>query len=230
MARTTPDSRAYVDRLPVDRRPRVALLHDGGCGHLALVSILSEAGLTPDAGVLQLRSVARLIGSPPDAVVLTADVGRGECLAAIRHVREQFPGARIAVVAPEPEAGLARRALDAGAQAFVPEDDAARLLVPAIHAIRAGLVCVPQLDKRAVAKPSLSHRERQVLRLLATGMTNAQIAERLHLGESTVKSHVASCFAKLGVRSRERAASLLSDPAEGLASLLHEASVVSPSG
>jgi DNA-binding NarL/FixJ family response regulator len=86
-----------------------------------------------------------------------------------------------------------------------------------VHAVLAGFVCTPRSARRLVAKPTFSHREKEVLQLLVMGLTNRQIAGRLYLAESTVKSHLASAFAKLGVRSRKDAADLLLDPTEGLA-------------
>ena len=68
-----------------------------------------------------------------------------------------------------------------------------------------------------MAKPTFSHREKEILELLVAGMTNRQIGDRLYLSESTVKTHVTAAFAKLGVRSRKDAAAILLDPAEGLA-------------
>jgi DNA-binding NarL/FixJ family response regulator len=63
----------------------------------------------------------------------------------------------------------------------------------------------------------LSHREREILELVATGLTNRQIADRLFVAESTVKSHLSSSLHKLDVRSRAEAAALLLDPEEGYA-------------
>ena len=69
------------------------------------------------------------------------------------------------------------------------------------------------LDLRAsVERPAFSHRERQVLALVARGLTNSEIAEHLLLAQSTVKSHLSSAFAKLGIRSRKEVSALLLDP------------------
>ena len=65
-------------------------------------------------------------------------------------------------------------------------------------------------------RPALSAREKQVLALVVMGYMNCEIAERLFLAQSTVKSHLGSAYAKLGVRSRHEAAELILDPVGGL--------------
>ncbi len=62
---------------------------------------------------------------------------------------------------------------------------------------------------------ALTTREKQALALMVTGLTNAQIAGRLFLAESTVKSHLSSAFSKLGVASRYEAATVILDPERG---------------
>jgi DNA-binding NarL/FixJ family response regulator len=63
---------------------------------------------------------------------------------------------------------------------------------------------------------SLSMREKQVLSMLVMGFTNAEIAAKMFLAESTVKSHLSSAYTKLGVRSRKDAATMILDPVAGL--------------
>jgi DNA-binding NarL/FixJ family response regulator len=138
-------------------------------------------------------------------------------MAALRRIRKEVPEARLVVVARDDRSAMAaRQALNAGAEAFVPAEEVDRALAPALDAVMAGLVCVPRAARRLVAKPTFSHREKEVLQLLVAGLTNRQIAARLYLAESTVKSHLASAFAKLAVRSRKDAVTLLLDPDEGL--------------
>ena len=79
--------------------------------------------------------------------------------------------------------------------------------------------CAPRDARGLIAKPTFSHREKEVLSLVVDGLTNREIAGRLFLAESTVKSHLMAAFAKLGVRSRKDAAALLLDPQEGLAAI-----------
>jgi DNA-binding NarL/FixJ family response regulator len=211
---------AGVARLDNNRRDatqlRLALVHDDAHQPGSLISILLDDGLPPNAGVLSLGRVGELAVRSVDVIVFAADFHRPSGLAGLRALRRQSPTIRNVVIARDDKNASARQTLNAGADAFVLEHHARDALAPAIRAVAAGFVCVPRVARRLVAKPVFSHRERQVLDLLVAGMTNAQIAERLYLSKSTVKSHLASAFAKLGVRSRSDAAAILLDPAEGL--------------
>src|SRR3954447_4277092 len=71
-------------------------------------------------------------------------------------------------------------------------------------------------DAPAVLTTALLHREKQVLALVAMGYTNGEVAAKLCLAESTVKTHLSSCFDKLGVRSRREAAALVADESNGV--------------
>jgi DNA-binding NarL/FixJ family response regulator len=74
--------------------------------------------------------------------------------------------------------------------------------------VASGQSVVPRKLRASVERPAFSHRERQVLSFVSRGLTNAQIAEKLFLSESTIKSHLSSAFSKFGVRSRKEAAAL----------------------
>ena len=104
-----------------------------------------------------------------------------------------------------------RRALEEGATGVVARDAPGETLHAAIAAVRAGLTVVPREHSRQVVRPALSHRERQVLTLMAEGRTNGEIARALILAESTVKCHVSTAYSKLGVGSRREAAALASE-------------------
>jgi DNA-binding NarL/FixJ family response regulator len=219
MNETVVDTSVPLPRVDLRRRPRLAvgLEHEGERD--LFVSLLAAGGLPVNAGALALPRIAELVAHPPDALVLVADVGRPGALGAVRRVCRDAPSTRIVVVGggAGPASLQARQALNAGADAFVPRGAADRSLAPAVHAVMAGLVCAPREVRRLLAKPTFSHREKEVLALLVDGLTNREIAGRLFLAESTVKSHLMSAFAKLGVRSRKDAAALLLDPEEGLA-------------
>src|SRR5690242_5933177 len=103
-----------------------------------------------------------------------------------------------------------------GAARIVLRAELASTLQPCLGAVLAGQTCVPQAHSRQIEPPALSMREKQILGLVVMGYMNSQIAERLFLAESTVKSHLSSAFGKLGVRSRNEAVNLIVNPSNGL--------------
>lgn len=109
-----------------------------------------------------------------------------------------------------------RRLVHVGVSGIVLREQMAQTLVPAVAAVASGQVCVPSEGVIGASRPVLSIREKQVMGLVAMGLMNVEIAHRLFLAESTVKSHLSSAFAKLGVRSRHEAVELLLNPASGL--------------
>ncbi len=115
------------------------------------------------------------------------------------------------MVSPRSTAMAVRRTLDAGAAALVFEPELFRALVPALRAVESGQSVVPRNLRAGVERPYLSHRERQVLTLVCEGLTNAEIAGRLILAESTIKSHMSSIFVKFGVHSRKEAVAAFTD-------------------
>jgi DNA-binding NarL/FixJ family response regulator len=135
---------------------------------------------------------------------------------ALETIVERHPQAPVVVVVKELEQREVRGVLAAGGRGVLGDEDVAAALEPCLHAVIAGQVCVPSEQWRQVHPPALSMREKQVLGLLVMGYMNSQIAAHLFLAESTVKSHLHSAFAKLGVRSRNEAVSLILNPQHGL--------------
>jgi len=119
------------------------------------------------------------------------------------------------VICPEIQRWEVRAVLGVGAAGVVLEREMAGTLGPCLHAVRVGQICVPRQQWRQIAPPALSAREKQILGLVVMGYMNSQIAERLFLSESTVKSHLSSAFGKLGVRSRNEAVNLILDSERG---------------
>jgi DNA-binding NarL/FixJ family response regulator len=130
--------------------------------------------------------------------------------------RDWAPDAHLVVIAPAGRGRSSRKALAHGADGFVVRDVLAGTLVPTVHAVAAGQVCVPGDDRQGLNRQPLSYRERQALGMVVMGFSNGEIASRLYLAESTVKSHLSSAFRKLGVRSRAEATALVLDPNEGV--------------
>jgi DNA-binding NarL/FixJ family response regulator len=173
----------------------------GGLGHPHLASGAQEAAVTA--------------GRRGAIVIFACDVTDSAQLASLRRIRKLVPNAGIVVVAPRTDSGGVRRALDAGADGLVFESELETCVIASLAAVGVGQTAVPRRVRGGLHKPAFSHRERQVLDHVAAGLSNREIAESLFLAESTVKSHLASAFVKLGVRSRKEAAALVLDPDQG---------------
>jgi DNA-binding NarL/FixJ family response regulator len=137
------------------------------------------------------------------------------CQKLIRAARGRFPDVPVVLVARLTPIGV-HKAIGAGALGLVLESQVESALAATIRAVRAGQVVTPRALRRSVVRPALSHRERQTLALVVNGLTNREIAARLFLAESTVKTHLTSVFSKLGVGSRSEAVALALDPEEKL--------------
>jgi DNA-binding NarL/FixJ family response regulator len=165
--------------------------------------------------------------SEAGAIVLAGTATNGERRALIKAADERFPSVPIVVVASLTTNGV-HKALEAGASGLVLERDVESALAVTIQAVCAGQVVVPRRFRHHAARPALSHREKQSLALAVAGMTNRQIAAHLFLAESTIKTHLTSAFAKLGVGSRSEAAALVHDPDEKLGRSILGASPLAP--
>jgi DNA-binding NarL/FixJ family response regulator len=124
-------------------------------------------------------------------------------------MRRGLPQTRIVAVMPEDSRRGVRRALEAGADGVVFESNLDATLSLTVRAVFAGQTVVPAAGRLELDRPTLSTREKQVLRMVVAGMSNKSIAGELYLAESTVKCHLSSAFSKLGVRSRNEAADLI---------------------
>jgi len=169
---------------------------------------------------LELQTVGSVAGvgeAAPAAVVLCgseslAATAGGE-VGALREVLGETP---VVIVCAEIRPGELRTALAAGVSGIVLEQQLDTHLLPCLRAVLSGLVCVPRAQARQVEPDRLTPREKQILGLVVMGYMNGEIGERLFVAESTVKSHLSSAFAKLGVSSRTEAVELILDPERGL--------------
>ena len=159
------------------------------------------------------KTLAMSVAHRPNVVLLDFDVPGGRGVAATRQLLSRFPRTRIiGVTLTDGEAAL--DALEAGAVGCVFRDDDSDDLLRIIRAaLRGDTSLRPQavrllMKARAATPPTerLTPREREILALLATGLTNKEIAQRLKLREKTVKSYMTSIFRRLGVDSRIQAA------------------------
>lgn len=143
----------------------------------------------------------------PDVLVLDLAMAGESSLSAVPALLEGAPGMRIVILTMQEDPGFAREALRLGASGYVLKDAAADELLLALRTVRRGSTYLhPALGAQmAVLDASISpltDREIQVLRLLAEGHTNTEIARRLYLSLRTVETHRGQLRTKLGLRSR----------------------------
>jgi DNA-binding NarL/FixJ family response regulator len=148
----------------------------------------------------------------PDVTLMDLQMPDMSGLDAIIAIKSETPGARIIVLTTYSGDVLARRALKAGAQAYVLKGLVRTEILNTIRIVYAGEKQV-QADVAAemakhTAEPSLTNREVQVLQLVASGCANKAISARLDINEETTKTHIKNILAKLGARDRTHAVSL----------------------
>lgn len=148
-------------------------------------------------------------GHHPDVLVLDLNMPGEASIDAIPSLREEFPKTQIVVLTMQNEPAYARAALGAGVLGYVLKESADSELIDAVRAAAAGEMYLnPRLGAKVAAEPppgppdGLSDREVGVLRLIALGNTNAQIAETLFLSVRTVETHRAHIQQKLGLTDR----------------------------
>jgi DNA-binding NarL/FixJ family response regulator len=154
-------------------------------------------------------------GVMPACVVVAAGRPDRSTVNTIRLIRSKIGEVPAVLVCHRAVGADVRRALELGVDGLVLEHDAERVLADVVTVVCAGQVSVPSGRRGAIRARELTTRERQILTLVVTGLTNAQIATELYLAESTVKSHLSSAFNKLGVSSRSEAAAVILDPERG---------------
>jgi DNA-binding NarL/FixJ family response regulator len=163
------------------------------------------------------QAAESLASHTPDAVVVIDPAPRHAASEQIRAFRSQLgEEAIVAVVGADHRRGAIRAALGVGARAFIALERIDDALAPSLVAALAGQLVMPADRPPQLHSQVLTSREKQVLALVVMGMTNAEIAAKMYLAESTVKSHLSSAFNKLGVSSRNEAAAAILDPESGV--------------
>jgi two-component system, NarL family, response regulator NreC len=166
------------------------------------VQVVAEAGDAEAA-----RRYVR--GNRPKVLILDINMPGGSGLAAIPDIRQESPETEIVVLTMQDETAFAREALQAGVLGYILKEAASEELVKAVRMAAEGRTYLqPELGARLAAEPAaatpddLSERELEVLRLIALGHTNNEIAEQLYLSVRTVESHRAHIQQKLGMTTR----------------------------
>ena len=191
-----------ADRSPMFRRGLTGLLN----GHAEL-EVVGEAGNATEA----LRAARRL---RPDVIVVDAGIPGGSEEAA-DELRRQAPDVSVLTLSSTGSTAEAARALGGGASGYVLKEAEPELLVAAIIAAAHGYAISPRPIMHEIGRAGtslgqrqqvngLSPREFQVLRDLADGMTTRMLAGRMGISEKTVRNHIASMYAKLGLHDRSQ--------------------------
>ena len=164
--------------------------------------VVAEAGTLDDA-----RQYVR--GHHPEVLVLDLTMPGGSSLKAIPEIRDECPETQIVVLTMHNEPAYARQALSAGALGYVVKEAADEELIEAVRRAAAGETFLsPRLGARIAAEaPSgppdgLTDREVEVLRMIALGHTNREIAQRLYISVRTVETHRAHIQQKLRLSAR----------------------------
>jgi NarL family two-component system response regulator LiaR len=174
------------------------------------LELAGEAG----GGEAAIQLCARVL---PDVVLMDIVMPDMDGVTATRAIRRQFPEVQVIALTSFKEEGLVQDALEAGAIGYLLKDVSADELAQAIRAAHAGRATLSpgaaQALVQAATQPptpghDLTERECDVLALLVEGLNNTQIADKLVVSPSTIKSHVSHILAKLGVASRTEAAAL----------------------
>jgi NarL family two-component system response regulator LiaR len=192
-----------VDDHPVFRKGVRALLEGGGD-----ISVIGEAG-TGGEGIRQAGALQ------PDIVIMDLMLPDMTGLEATEQIHETFPTIRVLILTSNNESDALVPALKAGATGYVLKSETRVELVNAVRSIAQGKALVPveftadlvnAVQDRDQLHAALTSREMDVLRALARGLNNAQIAARLGIGEGTVKTHISSLLGKLSLADRTLAA------------------------
>ncbi|ONH33287.1 MULTISPECIES: response regulator transcription factor [Protofrankia] len=175
------------------------------------IKVVGEAGLAAEA----LRRIPAL---RPDVAILDARLPDGSGIDVCRDIRSGTPEVPCLILTSHDDDEALFAAIMAGAAGYVLKQIRGNDLIGAVRTVASGQSMLdPAVTQRVLTRlrdgapedrllSTLSERERQILGLIAEGLTNRQIASRIHLAEKTVKNNVSSILEKLGLTSRTQAA------------------------
>jgi two-component system, NarL family, response regulator DevR len=205
-------------------RIRVFLLDDHEVVRRGLHDLLESEGdieIVGESGSAR-QATARIPALRPDVAVLDARLPDGSGIDVCRDVRSTDPSIKALILTSYDDDEALFAAIMAGAAGYVLKQIGANDLVDSVRRVASGQSLIdPQLMARVLERvrsgppeheelAGLTEQERKILALIAEGMTNRQIGERMHLAEKTVKNYVSSILSKLGLERRTQAAVLAS--------------------
>ena len=206
-------SRSSSERIRVMLVDDHTMVRRGLAAFLKVFDDLQLAG-EAESGEAAIQVCAEVL---PDVVLMDMVMPDMDGAAATRIIRQQFPQVQVIALTSFKEGDLVKNALEAGAIGYLLKDVSAEELVQAIRAAHAGRATLsPEAAQSLVERANqpvapgldLTERELEVLALMVEGLNNTQIAGRLTVSSSTIKSHVSNILSKLGVASRTEAVTL----------------------
>ncbi|HET6770734.1 MAG TPA: response regulator transcription factor [Actinomycetota bacterium] len=199
---------------------RLLAVADHGLVAEALTASLQAAHDIEIVGVaVSAREAAAIAqAEAPDSVVIGYELSGGDCATLTRVILEVSPESRVIIVTSFEDYTMLAEAMVAGCVGFVATNGSVEDLVEAVRAAHAGeMIISPQLLARLLPRApgwrgglgsDLSPREREVLPLMAEGLSNTELGERLFISVNTVRNHVRNILKKLGVHSRLEAVAI----------------------
>jgi two-component system, NarL family, response regulator LiaR len=202
-----------------DKRIRVMLVDDHTMvrrGLATFLKVFDDLELVGEAagGEAAVQLCERI---RPDVVLMDMVMPEMDGATATRAIRQRFPSVQVIALTSFTEEDLVQRAIQAGAIGYLIKDVSAEELAEAIRAAHAGRGTLSPAALQVLIRTSgrsptpgadLTSREREVLALMAEGLSNTEIAKKLIVSPSTIKSHVSNILSKLEVTSRTEAAAL----------------------
>lgn len=186
-------------------------------GIAGIIDAEPDLEVVGESGTVQ-RTLGRIAATSPDVVVLDVRLPDGSGIDLCRSIRSSHPETICLMLTAYDDDDASLAAVIAGAAGYVLKDVRGHNLLDSIRRAAAGetliarvvanrvIARVAQVSTAASIPPELTMREGQVLRLIADGLTNRQIGERLELAEKTIKNYVSGLLAKLGMERRTQAA------------------------
>jgi DNA-binding NarL/FixJ family response regulator len=201
-----------LSRQTRENRIRILLIEDHFLARLALRSILeaqSDMEVVAESGN-GADALALFRQHAPDVVIVDLRLPGISGFDVIEQLKTASSRVRILVLTSYDGSEDVYRALHAGALAYLLKDTSGEDLVQAIHSVAKGLRYLPSAVSNRLAErlatSELTTREVEVLELIAQGLSNKEIADRLGIAEKTVRIHSSSILAKMGVADRTQAA------------------------